>query len=273
MAAPRSLAITSGKGGVGKSCVALNLAVSLARCQQRVLLVDADLGLGNQAILLGLSPERTLEEVLSGLCPIEAAVLDGPEGVVVLPASSQLLPWRPAALTAGGLAPLRSFEAQFDFVLVDTGAGLAPKVLDFAAATDQLLLLTTPEATAIGDAYAVFKVLLQRRPDLASGLLVNMADSAQEAAELQERFAEMARRFLGAEIDNWGYIPLDRYVREAAKRQIPFTLATPAPPAAKALARLAETLVEGRPALAPQGFFAPLWRQFLSSGSPEQAPT
>lgn len=273
MAAPRSLAITSGKGGVGKSCVALNLAVSLARCQQQVLLVDADLGLGNQAILLGQSPERTLEEVLSGRCPIEAALLEGPEGVVVLPAASQLLPWRPAALTAAGLAPLRSFEARFDFVLVDTGAGLAPKVLDFAAAADQLLLLTTPEATAIADAYALLKVLLQRRPDLGPGLLVNMADSAAEAAELQERFAEMVRRFLGAEIDNWGYIPLDRYVREAAKRQIPFTLATPPPPAAKALARLAENLVEGRPALAPQGLFAPLWRQFLSSGSPEQAPT
>lgn len=272
MAAPRSLAITSGKGGVGKSCVALNLAVSIARHQQRVLLVDADLGLGNQAILQGLSPKRTLEEVLSGLCPIEAAVLEGPEGIVLLPAASQLLPWRPAALTPAGLAPLRSFETQFDFVLVDTGAGLAPKVLDFAAAADQLLLLATPEATAIADAYALFKILLQRQPALAAGLLVNMAESAQEAAELQEKFAELAIRFLGAEIDNWGYIPLDRYVREAAKRQIPFTLATPPPPAARALARLAEKLVEGQPTLAPQGLFAPLWRQFLSSGSPEQAP-
>ncbi|MBI2506080.1 MAG: P-loop NTPase [Candidatus Latescibacteria bacterium] len=269
MAAPRSLAITSGKGGVGKSCVTLNLAVSLARCRQRVLLVDADLGLGNQAILQGLSPGRTLEEVLSGRCPIEAAVLEGPEGIALLPAASEPRPWQPVA----HLAPLRSFEAQFDLVLVDTGAGLAPKVLDFAAAADQVLFLTTPEATAIADAYALFKVLLQRRPALAAGLLVNMAESAQEAAQLQENFAELAIRFLGAEIDNWGYIPLDRYVREAAKRQIPFILATPPPPAARALARLAENLVEGRPTTEPQGLFAPLWRQFLSSGSPEQAPT
>lgn len=268
MPAPRSLAITSGKGGVGKSCAALNLALALARRQQRVLLVDADLGLGNLAILLGQSPVRTLEEVLSGRCPIEAAVLEGPEGLVLLPAASQLLPWRPAALTTTGLAPLRSFEAQFDFVLVDTGAGLAPKVLDFAAAADQLLLLTTPEVTSIADAYALFKVLLQRRPDLEAGLLVNMAESATEAAELHEKFGQMVRRFLGAEIDNRGYIPLDRYVREAAKRQIPFALATPPPPATRALSRLAEGLAEERPALAPQGFFAPLWRQFLSFGSP-----
>jgi flagellar biosynthesis protein FlhG len=271
MAAPRSLAITSGKGGVGKSCVALNLALALARRQQRVLLVDADLGLGNLSILLGQSPERTLEEVLSGRCPAEAALLEGPEGLALLPAASQLLPWRPAALTPAGLAPLCSFEAQFDFVLIDTGAGLAPKVLDFAAAADQLLLLATPEATAIADAYALLKVLLQRRPGLDAGLLVNMAESAAEAAELHEKFAELARRFLGAEIDNRGYIPLDRYVREAAKRQIPFTLATPPPPAARALAGLAEGLVEERPALAPQGLFAPLWRQFLSSGSPTRA--
>ena len=146
-------------------------------------------------------------------------------------------------------------------------------MLDFAAATDQVLLLTTPEATAIADAYALLKILLQRRPALTTGLLVNMAESAKEAAELQEKFAELANRFLGAQIHNWGYIPLDRYVREAAKRQIPFTLATPPPPAARALARLAENLVEGQPTTAPQGLFAPLWRQFLSSGSPKQAPT
>ena len=172
-------------------------------------------------------------------------------------------------LTSNGHLP----QPGTDSDQLSVGAGLAPKVLDFAAATDQVLLLTTPEATAIADAYALLKILLQRRPALTTGLLVNMAESAKEAAELQEKFAELANRFLGAQIHNWGYIPLDRYVREAAKRQIPFTLATPPPPAARALARLAENLVEGQPTTAPQGLFAPLWRQFLSSGSPKQAPT
>lgn len=270
MNGPRALAVTSGKGGVGKSCVALNLAVALARGGQRVLLIDADLGLGNQAILLGLSPERTVEEVLGGACAPEAAVLRGPEGIALLPAASQPGNWTLAAGDSAWLERLRQFEAQFDFVLVDTGAGAAPKVVDFAVAADAVLLLVTPEATAIADAYALLKVLLQRQPGLEAGLLVNMADSAAEAAQLHERFQELVARFLGAEIDNWGYIPLDRYVREAAKRQIPFMLAAPPPPAARAMSRLAGELVERGLVGTPRqgGLFVRLWQQL--AGPPEQ---
>lgn len=272
MPAPRALAMTSGKGGVGKSCVALNLAVALSRRQQRVLLVDADLGLGNQAILLGLSPEHTFEEVLSGACPIEAAVIPGPEEIAVLPAAAEPGAWPPASRGPAWLERLKEFEAQFDFVLVDTGAGIAPKVVDFATAADVALLLVTPEATSIADAYALLKVLLQRRPGLEAGLLVNMADSAEEAAQLHEKFQELAARFLGAEIDNWGYIPLDRYVREATKRQTPFMLATPPPPAAAAIARLAGELVERTAAGDPRqrGLFAPLAQQRFLADPLEQ---
>ncbi len=267
MSPPRALAVTSGKGGVGKSCVALNLAVALARCDQRVLLLDADLGLGNQAVLLGLSPRHTFEEVLSGACSPEAAVLPGPEDIAVLPAAGEPGDWSLAVGDGAWLERLWAFEAQFDFVLVDTGAGAAPRVVDFATAADAALLLVVPEATAIADAYALLKLLLQRRPGLDAGLLVNMADSAEEAAQLHEKFRELVARFLGAEIDNWGYIPLDRYVREAAKRQTPFMLATPLPPAARAVARLAGELVERRPAGAALqgGLFARLWQQLAAS--------
>jgi len=246
MATPRILAVASGKGGVGKSCVALNLSVVLARRGRRVLLVDADLGLGDIAFLLGISPEATLEDVLSGRCGVEEAVVAGPEGTTILPAAADMdvAFWErePIAEVVGGR--LRDFEADFDFVLVDTGAGIAPQSVDFVVAADEVLLLVTPEPPAIADAYATLKILLQRRPDLPLALLVNMADSAAEAADLHEKFQEIVRRFLGAEIDNWGYILLDRYVREAVKRQVPFALATPPTPAAQALEEIVELFLQ-----------------------------
>ena len=244
--ATTTLAIASGKGGVGKSVLALNLAVALGRYDRRVLLVDADLGLGNIAILSGLNPEHTLEDLLLERCSTDDAVVEGPEGVAILPAAVDMEAefWTQAKIDAGLGARLQPFEAQYDFILVDTGAGIAAKSLDFAVAADEVLLLVTPEPTAIADAYASLKMLLHRHRQQRVGLLVNMADSAAEAAELHEKFQEIAARFLGAEIDNRGYIPLDRYVREAVKRQVPFVLATPPSPAAEAVSEMAGWLLQ-----------------------------
>lgn len=240
VALPYSLAVTSGKGGVGKSCLALNLAVGLARHNERVLLVDADFGLGNQALLLGQYPRRTFEEVLTGGCPVEAAVLEGPDGVILLPAASDWAgpPWGELACTEEAALALGAFELDFDCIIVDTGAGIGAKVVEVAAAADAALLVTTPEATAVADAYALLKVLVAEGAPLPQ-LLVNMAESATEAEQLHVKFAQIARRFLGAQIDNQGYIPLDRYVREAVKRQMSFMQLQPPCTAAAAVDRLA----------------------------------
>ena len=204
---PRSLAVTSGKGGVGKSCIALNLSVVMARLGKRVLLIDADLGLGNIGILMGLSPDYTVEDVLQGRCSPEQAVLEGPEGIAVLAAASdrEARFWEIGELAERG--ELAEFEAGFDFVIVDTGAGIAAKVVDFVVAADEALIIVTPEPTSIADSYATLKVLLHKRPELHLKLLVNMAESAVEAGDLQEKFQEIVQRFLEAEIDNRGYIP------------------------------------------------------------------
>jgi flagellar biosynthesis protein FlhG len=256
---PRAVAVTSGKGGVGKSCVALNLALALARQEQKVLLLDADLGLGNLALLMGASPEYTIEDVLQGRCTPAAALLRGPEGIALLPAASDPATpsWESGAYDALDAGELTDLAAQYDIILVDTGAGIAPKVVDFVVAADEALLLVVPEAASIADGYAALKVFLQRRPELGAGLLVNMADSAAEAADLHGKFREIASRFLGAEIDSRGYIPLDRYVREAAKRQVPFMVAQPPTPAGEAVALLAGDLVRepGTSATQGAGFF------------------
>tara|TARA_Y100000588_G_scaffold360135_1_gene419713 strand:- start:1468 stop:2301 length:834 start_codon:yes stop_codon:yes gene_type:complete len=250
----RSIAVTSGKGGVGKSCVAMNLAVALARLGQRVLLIDADMGLGNIAILAGLNPEHTLEEVLTGQCDATEAAVQGPEGIVVLAAAAAVHAVQPELQIAANIGDhLKTFESEYDVVVVDTGAGIGARVIDFAAAVDEVCLVVTPEPTAIADTYAVLKVLVQRRPPQGAGLLVNMAESTPEAEDLYLKFQELAERFLGAKIDNLGYIPLDRYVRESVKRQTPFVLADPPLPAAEAVVQLADVLLNSDRAHPSQG--------------------
>lgn len=237
----KTMAVTSGKGGVGKSCIAVNLAVALARMGRSTLLVDADFGLGNSALLLGCGVENSIEHVLRGECRVAEVAVEGPEGLVLLPASAdgQNVGWELGPGAEDIRADLSLFEAQFEYVIVDTGAGLVPKTIDAAVAVQRMVLVATPEPTAIADAYATMKALLTERSDTAVHLLVNMAESQSEADELQEKFAELAMRFLGAQIDNRGYIPFDRYVREAAKRQMPFSQINPPPPAAEAIENLA----------------------------------
>lgn len=237
----RSLAIASGKGGVGKSCLALNLAAEMARRGERVLLLDGDLGLGNISLLLGSGGEWTFEDALLGHCTATGALIEGPEGLAVLAASSEGAAdfWPAVEIATSVIEDFEHLVTGFDILVIDTGAGIADKTVDLVVAADEVLLVVTPEPTAIADAYAAFKALLIRRPDLVAGLVVNMADSADEAAELHVKFAELASRFLGAKIENRGYIPLDRHVREAVKRQVPFVLTAPPSPATQALTRLA----------------------------------
>ncbi len=239
------LAVSSGKGGVGKSVVAVNLAVAMARLGERVLLVDADLGLGAAAVLLGVDPPHTIQDLLRGQCGVDEAAFAGPEGLCLLAsaADGQTDYWLRTDVLPDTVEALAGFESGFDFVIVDTGAGIPAATVDFVSAAADLILVVTPEPTAIADAYAALKVFLGAAAGLQPRLLVNMADSAAEAAELHRRFAELARRFLGVEIDNLGFIPLDRNVREASKRQVPLVCGVPAPPAAVAITRMASGLV------------------------------
>ncbi len=240
---PNAIAITSGKGGVGKSAIALNLAVALARRDRRTLLIDADFGLGSIALLMGSAAENGIEDVLLGHCRAVDAAIAGPEGLTVLATVGGAgMSWPLVADAELIGEDLRTFEAEFDTVIVDTGAGLSAKTVDSVIAAERALLVATPEPAAIADAYATLKTLLGQFPQLDVHLLVNMAESQREADDLQVKFGELSSRFLGAQIDNRGYIPLDRYVREAAKRQVPFAQMDPPSPAAEAIEELAEWL-------------------------------
>ena len=250
----RSIAVSSGKGGVGKTNLVVNLAVVLASMGVKVLVVDADLGLSNADLMMGLRPRQTVADALTGRLSLEEVVMMGPLGVSLLPGASglsELADLHPAQRDQL-IERLGWLEERADMVLIDTGAGIGAGVRSFAAAAGELLVVTTPEPTAIADAYALIKVVRNQHPDTRFGVVVNQANSRSEAMEAAGKVICVARRFLGLEVADWGYLPSDPLVSQAVMRQIPVVLAYPRSPAALGLTSLGRKLWQGGPASSTQ---------------------
>lgn len=241
----RTLAVTSGKGGVGKSTLAANLALLMARAGQRVLLVDADLSLANLDVLLGMIPRHHLGDVVNGQKEIDEVVLETPYGFRLLPASSGIE--RLANLDDFSRETLlRAFsrlEETCDLLILDTAPGIGRQTIHFAAAADEIAIVTTPEPTAFSDAYATLKVLAQGRRAGEPFLIVNRAGSAEEGRRTAQRIQRVARRFLGFEPELLGHVPEDPSVGTSVHRQEPLVSLFPQSPAAQALAALAERIL------------------------------
>ena len=243
---PRAVtwAVTSGKGGVGKSTLSLNLGIALAAEGKRVLLIDADLGLANIDILLGISPERNLQDLLSGRASAFDVVVEGPEGLSILPSASGIGEsegWREEDGRRLG-EELGRLERAFDLILIDTGAGISNKVTDFVLSADRAIIVATPEPTSIADAYAMIKVAKSEREDLPVGLVVNRAKSPREAHELHEKFEEIVGRFLDIPIDRLGHVVEDQEVEQATRNQHPVVLSNPQSEATRCIKKLGAEL-------------------------------
>ncbi|MGD0088780.1 MAG: P-loop NTPase, partial [Planctomycetota bacterium] len=200
---PYTLAIVSGKGGVGKTNTACNLAIQFASLGKRVLLFDADLGLASVDVLLGLVPRFTIQQVLDGQCSCLDALLEGPNGISILPACSgipEMAELQPAKLQqlVDGLADL---TRRYDIVIIDAPSGIASNMLRVAAIADEILLLTTPEPTAAMDAYAVAKIFSTRRPNVPLRLWVNMISEHDAGERIVAGFHEVMSRFLSRRIE------------------------------------------------------------------------
>ena len=253
-----TIAVTSGKGGVGKSNVALNLAVLLSAAGRRVALLDADLGLANLDVLVDVSARANLAHVVAGQRSLRDVVVDLPCGVQLVPGASGLA--RMADLNEFQrtklVQELAGLEEENDVIVVDTGAGIGRNVISFAAGADTVLVVTTPEPTSITDAYAVIKVLVRQGYAGRLSLLVNFAADRNEARSAFSRIATVARQFLAAEVFDAGYILVDPKVPAAVRRRQPWVLAYPRCQASRCLAALAARLSRGGGLLArKEGFF------------------
>lgn len=238
------IAVASGKGGVGKSNLALSLGAQLVRSGLSVAVLDADLGVANVHLLAGLNVGRTLKDVVAGACGIEDVIARVPEGPDVVPGSSGI--YELANLSAPRrqilLAELGKLVSRYDTVLVDAAAGVSGAVLDFVVASDFTIVVTTAEATAITDAYALIKLAVERNPRSRIGVVVNRVRSAREGAAAMGRISSCARRFLGRSVIELGCVWEDSRVRRAVNERIPFVLAYPESRASASIRKLSALL-------------------------------
>ena len=253
--ATRTLAVTGGKGGVGKTNLSVALALCAARAGLRVCLLDADFGLAKIHVLLGLSPRADLRDVLSGAARLGDTLIDGPEGVRILPGASGLAEIANLGPEQRGLLlqGLEEVSANFDLLLVDTGAGISENVLSFVVAADEAVVVTTPEPTALTDAYALIKVVAARRADVPFHLLINNAVSAGDGDAAARGITDVARRFLSAPVSYLGSVPADPSVGAAVGARKPYLSHAPQAPASAAVVRIAVRLVPGPRTAAPSG--------------------
>jgi len=260
------IAITSGKGGVGKTSLAVNLAIQLASSGKRVVLLDADLGLANADVLCNLNIPNNLSHVIAGKKALADVMVPAPGGFKLIGGASGLA--RLADLSESDrqrlVTSLEDLEQHSDIILIDTGAGIGPNVLSFTAAADQVLVVTTPEPTAITDAYAVVKVVSAGTPRGPVSLLVNQVKNADEARLVHQRIAKVAKQFLQVPVLDIGWIAADPAVAAAVRQRTPFILASPRCPASLGIAQLAARLQRGvGPAVdVNPGFFNRMSRWF-----------
>jgi flagellar biosynthesis protein FlhG len=267
VAAPRVLAVTSGKGGVGKSNIVANLGLALRHLGNRVLLIDADLGLANLDILLGLAPQYSIQDVLALQQSLSQVIVDGPGGLKVLPASSgvpelaELEEFQKVFL----LNELDHYSEEIDVVLIDTGAGISRNVLFFNLAAQERILVANNQPTALTDAYALMKIMAIRHNQYRFKLLVNGVTQAREGEAVYRTLLRVAERFLGGEVslEYLGFIPFDQAVPKAVMRQQPVLTLFPEAPASKSFIRIALQLLESPPSGGMDGSIKFFWRRLL----------
>ncbi len=244
----RVITVTSGKGGVGKTNFSLNLAIQFSKFNKRVVIIDADFGLANIEVLFGILPKYNLADVLRGEKDVEDVLTDGPMGIKFISGGSGL-----KELSNISEKQLNYFINNFsyldaisDIIIIDTGAGISKSVINFIKASDETIIVTTPEPTSITDAYALIKTIKEERygniPDFK--VVVNRVDDDEEGIEIYNKISRASSKFLGVPLQNLGYIPYDRFLVKAVKHQQPATMCFPNCEFTKAIEKIGSILMD-----------------------------
>lgn len=240
----RVVTISGGKGGVGKTNLAVALSLAAASRGRRTYLLDGDLGLANIDVLFNLEPHQDLAHVLAGRARLDDVLIELPFGLNLVPGASGIT--RLADLRGAEPGALErvfaQLEEQADLIVVDTGAGISRDVVDFCVLSGEVVVVTTPEPTAITDAYALIKVLVEREPGIDIWLLVNMARDSAEGDATLRRISDVAERFLGTSIRSAGIVLSDDVVGAAVRDRQPFSLAYPHSSAHASVLSISRTL-------------------------------
>jgi len=241
----RIIAVTSGKGGVGKTNLSVNLSICLSKLGKKVTLIDTDLGLANVDLMLGMIPQYHLGHFFSGEQELADVVMEGPAGVKVIAGGSGLQeladisPWQLESC----INSLNTLEEDNDFIILDTGAGISNKVIRFLLAAEELIVVTVPEPTSIADAYGVIKIITKENPKARIYVAVNMVRSEEEGEQVIKRLSMVAEKFLHYPLESLGCIFYDSNVPKAVKQQQPFYLTHPNSRASQSVMKMAQRLL------------------------------
>jgi flagellar biosynthesis protein FlhG len=262
----RIISITSGKGGVGKTSVTVNLALALRYMKKRVLILDADLGLANMDIMLGLNPKYTISHVLKGERRLKDVIISAPGGIKLLPAASgiQELTNLDSSQRLLLLNELDMIQDMFDVFLIDTGAGISSNVMYFNFAAMEKVVIVTNEPTSLTDAYALIKVLTHKYRQKRFKVLINAVRNASEADRIFRNLTLVADKYLGSpSLDYLGWIPYDRMIPAAIRKQQIFLQANPETPAGKSIITLAKKLMSEKYQSNFEGDVKFFWQRLL----------
>ena len=236
------IAVTGGKGGVGKTNVTLNTAISMAKQGKRVMVLDADLGLANVDVMLGLRVEKNLSHVLSGECTLDEVLVTGPHGIKIAPATSGTQSMTELTPTehAGLIRAFSELRSDIDVLIVDTAAGISDMVLSFSRAAQDIMVVVCDEPTSLTDAYALIKILNREHGVFKFKIIANMVRNMREGQELFAKLSKVTNRFLDVALELVATIPYDENIRKSVRKQKAIVDAFPGSPAAVAINRLAQ---------------------------------
>jgi flagellar biosynthesis protein FlhG len=240
----KTITITSGKGGVGKSSIVSNMAYILGKMSQSTYILDADLSLGNIDIMFGMVPQFNIKDLIQGRKRIREIIVEGPCGIRIIPATSGVAEFSNLSLEERNILLSSFLELpEYDYLLVDTSAGISSNVVYFNAISEDIFIIVTPDPASLTDSYAVLKVLNKNTGRKEFNIIINMAKDEKEAMEVFKKITRVTDRFLDVYINYFGFIPSDKNINVATRRQKLWVEQFPDTVASKALLRICNKLV------------------------------